>query len=155
LAGAQLVTNASTSNYNALQLQFQRRLSRGLQALASYTWSHSIDTASASSLGSVSNALVAANPNANGGPSDFDVRNAFSAGVTYDVPAPKINPFTNAILRGWSLQTVIQARSAAPVDVSDAVFFEFSGGIVETFVQTWFQDSPSTCVDPNTLAGKH
>src|SRR5208337_2774754 len=32
---AQLVTNAGTSDYNALQLQLQRRLSRGLQALAS------------------------------------------------------------------------------------------------------------------------
>src|SRR5437773_9142746 len=36
--------NSSTSDYDALQAQFRRRLSRGLQALASYTWSHSIDT---------------------------------------------------------------------------------------------------------------
>ena len=48
---ALLVTNAGTSDYDALQLQFQRRLSRGLQALASYSWSHSIDTASAGSWG--------------------------------------------------------------------------------------------------------
>ncbi|MGI8470484.1 MAG: hypothetical protein ACR2N3_18755 [Pyrinomonadaceae bacterium] len=41
-----LIDNTSTSDYNALQLQFQRRLSRGLQAIASYTWAHSIDTAS-------------------------------------------------------------------------------------------------------------
>ena len=59
LEGANLVTNAGTSDYNALQLQFQRRLSRGLQALGSYTWSHSIDTASASSLGNGSNDLSA------------------------------------------------------------------------------------------------
>src|SRR5262249_9900077 len=32
--------NTATSDYHALQLQFQRRLSRGLQALAAYTWSH-------------------------------------------------------------------------------------------------------------------
>lgn len=128
--GAELVTDSAVSNYNALQLQFQRRLSRGLQALASYTWSHSIDTASAGSLGSLSNALAANNASANRGPSDFDVRNAFSAGVTYDVPAPKINRFTNAILRGWSLQTVVQARSAPPVGVSDAAFFELNGSIV-------------------------
>src|SRR5260370_11752568 len=37
---AQLVTNTGASGYNALQLQFQRRLSHVLQALASSTWSH-------------------------------------------------------------------------------------------------------------------
>jgi Carboxypeptidase regulatory-like domain len=125
---ARVVTNAGTSDYNALQLQFQRRLSRGLQALASYTWSHSIDTASAGSTGSFSNALTALGPNVNRGPSDFDIRNAFSVGLTYDVPAPKINAFTNAILRGWSLQNVIQVRSAPPVDLFDSAFFELSNG---------------------------
>jgi hypothetical protein len=44
-AKAYLVTNAATSDYDALQIQFQRRLSHGLQALASYTLAHSIDTA--------------------------------------------------------------------------------------------------------------
>jgi hypothetical protein len=115
---AQLVTNAGTSDYSALQVQLQRRLSHGLQGLASYTWSHSIDTGSAGSIGVGSNALVpSALAGSNRGPSDFDVRNALSAGVTYDVPAPKSNSFTNAILRGWSLQNVIQARSAPPVNV--------------------------------------
>jgi hypothetical protein len=119
---ADLVSNAATSDYNALQIQFQRRLSHGLQALASYTWSHSIDTGSAGSYGNNSNTQVPAlNPNANRGPSDFDIRNAFSVGVTYDIPAPKINTFTNAILRGWSLENVVQARSAPPVDVSDGL----------------------------------
>ena len=34
------------SDYHAFQLKLQRRLSRGLQALASYTFSHSIDSGS-------------------------------------------------------------------------------------------------------------
>lgn len=38
--------NSATSDYHALQLKFQRRLSRGLQGLISYTYSHSIDSAS-------------------------------------------------------------------------------------------------------------
>jgi len=111
-SAAILVTNAGTSDYNALQLQFQRRLSHGLQALASYSWAHSIDTASAGSSG-----VPGSFASANRGPSDFDIRNAFSAGVTYDLPTPKMNAFTNVILRGWSLQNVIQARSAPPVDI--------------------------------------
>jgi hypothetical protein len=34
--------NSATSNYDALQVKFERRLSQGVQALASYTWSHSL-----------------------------------------------------------------------------------------------------------------
>jgi hypothetical protein len=120
LGPAVLFGNTATSDYNALQLQFNRRMSRGLQMLASYTWSHSIDDGSAGSNGSFSNKLPAAlNGNANRGPSDFDIRHTFSAGVTYDLPAPKVNAFTSAILHGWSLQTFVLARSAPPVDVSD------------------------------------
>jgi len=116
-----LVTNAATSDYNALQVQFQRRLSRGLQALASYTWSHSIDTASAgSSSGNLANAFVPGiNTSTNRGASDFDIRDAFSAGLTYDIPVRKINSFTNAILQSWSLENVLQVRSAPPVELID------------------------------------
>jgi len=128
LASADLVTNAGTSDYDALQLRFQRRLARGLQALASYSLSHSIDTASAGSLGSGSNALSAVNSNVNRGPSDFDIRNAFSTGLTYDVPAPKSNAFANVILRGWSTENIIQARSAPPVNVYYGDFTQLSNG---------------------------
>jgi hypothetical protein len=125
----QLVTNAGTSDYNALEVQFQRRLSQGLQALASYTWAHSIDTASAGSAGVSGNLLGPSSiANQNRGPSDFDIRNTFSAALTYDIPAPKINAFANAILHGWSVENIILARSAPPVDVQDASpsFFFFN-----------------------------
>ncbi len=126
----QLVGNTARSDYNALQLQFQRRLARGLQVLTSYTWSHSIDDGSAGSSWNFSNLFVpTANRNANRGPSDFDIRNTFTAGVTYDIPFSRTNRFTNAILGGWSLQSIVQARSAPPVDVSDTNFFSLGGGI--------------------------
>ena len=38
--------NSATSDYEALQLKFQRRWTKALQALASYTFSHSIDISS-------------------------------------------------------------------------------------------------------------
>ena len=120
---AVLFGNTATSDYSALQVQFNRRMSRGLQGLVSYTWSHSIDDGSAGSYGSNSNVLPATlNGNANRGPSDFDIRHTFSAGVTYDLPAPRVNVFASAILHGWSLQTFVFARSAPPVDVFDSAF---------------------------------
>jgi hypothetical protein len=119
LQSAQLVSNSGMSNYNALQLQLQRRLSYGLQALASYTWSHSIDTGSAGSLAVGSNASTpSAIAGSSRGPSDFDVRQGLSVGLTYDVPTLKSNHLTEAVLRGWSLENIVQVRSEPPVDVS-------------------------------------
>jgi len=118
------VTNGGTSDYNALQVQFQRRLSRGLQVLASYTWSHSIDTGSAGSL--LLPANIFAPSSANRAASDFDIRHAMSGAVTYDIPVPKLNAFTNVLFRGWSTENFIVARSAPPVDIADANFFEFN-----------------------------
>jgi hypothetical protein len=117
-----LMTNAAVSNYNALQIQFQRRLTHGLQTLAAYTWSHSIDTASAGSLGNNGNGLVPDAINLNRGPSDFDIRNAASVGVTYDVPTPHIEGFAKKAVRGWSIQSIFQAHSALPVNVYDGSF---------------------------------
>jgi len=127
---ARLVTNAGSSDYDALQLQYQRRLSRGLQAIASYSWSHSLDTGSAGSTANGSNALSGFNPKINRGSSDFDVRNAVSIALTYDVPAPKGNAFAKAILRGWSTENIIQARSAPPVDVYYGNFGQLSNGFL-------------------------
>lgn len=129
---ANLAGNSATSDYHALQLQFQRRLSGGLQALASYTWSHSIDTASAGSpFGNEANAGVPGlDPNANRGDSDFDVRHAFSVGLTYDIPTPRFNSVARKAFGGWSLQSVIQVRSSTPVTLYDgeSAFSTLFGG---------------------------
>ncbi len=130
-AQVNLVTNEATSDYDALQLQFQRRLSRGLQVLASYTWSHSIDDASAgSAFGNLANALVTGlAPHANRGPSDFDIRHSFSGGLTYEVPSVKNNLLTRILTRGWSAQNFIVARSAPPVTITDLKYFEINAAL--------------------------
>jgi hypothetical protein len=132
-SSAILVGNTAKSDYDALQLQFHKRLSRGLQALTSYSWSHSIDDGSTASFVNPTNTFVPGiNPNANRGPSDFDVRNAFSAAVSYDIPGSGSKAFLRAISRGWSLENIIQARSAPPVDV----YYEFlQNGFVRSFTR--------------------
>jgi hypothetical protein len=110
--------NAATSNYNALQMKFQRNLSRGLQALASYTWSHSIDIASTDASANYLNTpSFVANPKIDRGDSDFDIRQSFTAGITYSLPSPAWNSLSHATLGGWSVDGFIFARSAPPVDV--------------------------------------
>jgi hypothetical protein len=129
LAYAALVTNASASSYDALQIQFNRQISHGLQALASYTWSHSIDNASAASFANGSNTIAGLNSTVNRGSSDFDVRNAASMGLTYQVPFSAGNFLASAFLRGWSVESVVQARSAPPVDV----YYGFLPGLSNHF----------------------
>jgi len=104
-------------------------LAHGLQALASYTWSHSIDTTSAGSIFLVSNLFEPSGiGGSNRGPSGFDIRNALSAGITYDIPALNLNRLTTSVLGGWSIQSLIQYHSAPPVDVSDENFNQFNRG---------------------------
>jgi hypothetical protein len=116
IAQAILVANTATSDYDALQVQFQRRLSHRLQALASYTWSHSLDDASTGSIFAGSTLVPALGASANRASSDFDIRHQLSTALTYDIPTPKLNPLANAILRGWSVQSLLLARSATPVN---------------------------------------
>ncbi len=115
-----LTDNSATSDYHALQVKFQRRLSRGLQGLASYSFSHSIDIASTDAGINLNTPSTIASPNIDRGNSDFDIRHSFTAGVTYDLPSPGLNKTTHAIFAGWSLDTFILARSAPPVDVIGA-----------------------------------
>jgi len=116
-------------------------MASGLQALASYTWSHSIDDASEGSLGNAANLGVAGvAASANRGPSDFDIRNAFSGGVTYSIPAPKTNRFVDAIVQAWSVESFIQVRSAPPVNVFYGAFSELFGS--------------ETSVRPDRVAGE-
>jgi WD40-like Beta Propeller Repeat len=114
-AFANVTSNSATSDYNTLQVEFQRRLSQGLQALASYTFSHSIDIASTDAFATYLNTPASiANPNIDRGNSDFDIRHSFSAGITYDLPSPESNKIAHAALGGWSVDSFIFARTAPP-----------------------------------------
>jgi hypothetical protein len=115
--------NSATSDYNALQVKFDRRMSHGFQALASYTFSHSIDDASTDAADNYLNTPGAfANPNIDRGDSDFDIRHAFTTGLTYQAPSPASGAVVRALLGGWSLNSFILARSAPPVDLVGALF---------------------------------
>jgi hypothetical protein len=119
--------NSATSDYQALQLKFVRRLSQGLQALGSYTWSHSIDIASTDAT-SYNAPRFIASPNIDRASSDFDIRHAFTAGVTYNLPTPEWNNLARAALRGWSVDSFVFARSAPPVNVTAG--YSFAAGTV-------------------------
>lgn len=108
------VTNDSRSDYHAMQLQFQRRAARGPQVWASYTLAHTTDDASEESslIAPISAALK--HPR---GPSNFDVRHSLAAALSCDLPGVSGGGPLGGLLRGWSVDSTLKARSATPFSV--------------------------------------
>lgn len=119
--------NTAKSEYQALQVQFQRRFSRGLQAMASYTLAHSVDNASDNS--TINGSILKVDPSTNRGPSDFDVRHAFNTAITYDLPTPPGGPVVGALIGKWSLDTIFTTRTATPVNITTGIDILGLGGI--------------------------
>lgn len=110
-----ITRNQARSNYQALQTQYQRRLSRGLQALTSYTYAVSQDDASDDVNSYAPTTQVGnlrLNRNQDYSFSDFDVRHNFIAAVTYELPRFRVNALTGAFINGWAFDTITRARSA-------------------------------------------
>jgi Carboxypeptidase regulatory-like domain/TonB dependent receptor/TonB-dependent Receptor Plug Domain len=109
--------NGAYSHFNAMQLQFKRRMSDGLQVLVSYSLAKASDTASTPSAGYLAfNAIgFATLPPLT--PSDFDIRNSVSAAVSYELPVPKWGKVGSAVLAGWAVDGVFHASSGPPLDV--------------------------------------
>jgi Carboxypeptidase regulatory-like domain/TonB dependent receptor len=99
-----LVQNGLTSDYDSAQVQFRRRLARGLTALASYTWSHCIDYGSQN-----------INIGYQRGNCDFDVRHNFSAAFSYDLPNLGEGTLLKALVHNWGFDDRFTARSSFPV----------------------------------------
>jgi hypothetical protein len=110
-----LGTNLGHSRYDALQVKYTRRLSDGLQALTHYTLARSMDNTSFDTIPVLPSSIV--DPEQEWGPSDFDVRHTLSGGVTYVVPEPSAGSIVHALGSGWSVHSILTARSSLPVNV--------------------------------------
>lgn len=139
-----LITNDASSDYHALQAQFQRRLSRGVQALVSYTWAKAIDVVSSDV---VSNLLLR-------GSSDFDIRHNLSGAVTYDIPSPGFGGFANAILRQWSIDTRFNAQSALPLNIVSGFILDPSDGTQIARRANLIDGVPVYLEDPSAPGGR-
>ncbi|MEZ5400313.1 MAG: carboxypeptidase regulatory-like domain-containing protein [Bryobacteraceae bacterium] len=106
-----------TSNYNGLSTRLERRFSKGLSFLASYTYGRSLDTQSnvdlcdgcvnSSGAGSVQNVN---NRKANRGPSDHNVPQRFVFSGGWDLPFGQ----RNVVARGWTFAGILTFASGLP-----------------------------------------
>ena len=107
-----ITDNRGRSSYNALQIQFERRLSQGLQVISSYTFAKSKDNISSEIASSA--AVFRVNPDIEFGPSDFEIRHTFTAAVTYRIPSLFQEGIGKAVFSGFAVDMITRARSAPP-----------------------------------------
>lgn len=126
--GFHLVQSSSTSRYNSLQASLTKRFAAGLQFLAAYTYSHSIDDYSGDPSGTSDVSAVPGNQVIlnNRGNSDFDRRHRFIFSGTYDLPKLYRGEFKPAaeIANGWKLASIVTVQTGTPYSVlTDATPF--------------------------------
>jgi hypothetical protein len=105
----------ANSNYNALQVQFQRRATKGLFFGVAYTWSKAMATALSG--GTNDNSFVRPdqyNRLANYAPSSFDRRQVLAINYVYALPKLGGNAFTKLLTNGWQLSGVTEALTGNP-----------------------------------------
>jgi hypothetical protein len=108
------------SNYNALQLRLQKRMSYGLSFQVNYAWSKSLDTGTGNGHGSgVDIYQDAYHPAANYGLSDFNAANTFVGQIVYELPFGRGRQFAlhgplNQIAGGWRLSSIFQWHGGVP-----------------------------------------
>lgn len=116
------------SNYNALQVGLNKRMSRGLLVTASYTYSHTLDEQSGLGLFFTGNDPT--NLKSAYGNSDFDRTHVFSISYLYqipDLPAVSAN-WLKYMVNGWGWSGVTTLQSGQPYSVND-----FSGGAASIY----------------------
>jgi hypothetical protein len=115
------IESASRSTYDSLQLRYQQRYDVGLTLLASYTLGESQDDASSffASAGDANFPQDSNDPDAEWGPSSFDVRHRLSIGWAWDLPLPNdMTGWRGALLSNWQLAGVVSMQSGRPVTVA-------------------------------------
>jgi hypothetical protein len=130
LDNAVIYTNGAESQYDAMQTQLRKRMSRNVQGQLSYTWSHTIDNSTG-----IFNGLGEARGNRGGpinpfdlnqdrGNSSLDVRHLLSADAIIDLPFGRGQRWLNAgrgaiakVYEGFQMNFLVYARSGFPYSV--------------------------------------
>jgi hypothetical protein len=111
-----------SSSYNGLEASLTKRLSRGLQFLASYTFSKTLDTDGANINGtSASNALTLGDqnsPSQRWGRTSFDRTHRFVFSGIWTRPAPPAGSGSE-LLGGWTLAAVAVLQSGSALTIAD------------------------------------
>lgn len=147
----------ATSEYNAMQLTAEKRYSNGLQFLASFVWSKSMDDASAPDdnttwLGSFSSLVDPNKPWLERSLSTFDIPFVYQFTYTYDLPVGRgkallgnMPAVLDTIIGGWKTNGVWRISYGRPLS-----FFTYDG----TSLPTYGGQRPNITAKPVRSKGK-
>jgi len=127
--GINLLRSDGFSNYNSLQVRFEKHLSQGLEFEAAYTFAHALDDASSANLGSLNNGDFRDQrfPFLEYGNSDFDVRHRLVVSYIYQLPFGNGKRFAgnaagalNQVIGNWQIAGITTASTGNWFTVTDA-----------------------------------
>ena len=121
--GMSVAKSIGNSTYHSLQMKAERRVSRGLSVIASYTWSKALSAMDQSTVGGgffSDGVQDIFNLRAEKSPAAFDLRHRFSMAAIYDVAL-----FRNAasapvrtLLGGWQIGAIVTEQTGFASTVS-------------------------------------
>jgi hypothetical protein len=115
-----LLTDESSSKYDALQIQFRQRYHKGLSLTANYTYGKARSDRYSISADNTADYSTLRDKSLNWGPTAYDLRHNFQTYWTYELPVGKGRHFGigNAVLDqalgGWSLSGIVRIQSGRP-----------------------------------------
>jgi hypothetical protein len=106
------------SNYNAMAIQVNHRMSRNVQFNASYTWSHALDYGqNETTFSGTNNLLIPGNLKAEYGNSNFNVPNRFILNAVINSPWKKQGGL-KYLVEGWELAPIYQIQNGLPYSLA-------------------------------------
>ena len=130
-SGANLTTNQGGSEFNSLQVELRRRLSKGLLVGASYAWAHALTTGQILSLRDMTGITI---------PSAFDQRHGVKLNWVYELPFGSGRQYLNSLhnpvfrkaLEGWQFAGISRIQSGVPSQLlaGRPTFNGSDGGVV-------------------------
>jgi hypothetical protein len=117
-----VLESEGNSWYNGLEVSLTKRLSHGLQFLASYTFSKTLDTDGADiNSTSSGNALTLGDqnsPSQRWGRASFDRAHRFIFSETWDIPSPS-RGIRRDFLGGWELAAIVTIQSGSALTIAN------------------------------------
>jgi hypothetical protein len=116
--------NGFTSHYDALQVRYEQRFVAGLTLLNSFSWSHSLDNASASLEGNTPSPQDANNIAADYSQSDYNLPISNITSLVYELPVGHGRRFlgdssgvVDSLLGGWQISGINTMQAGTPFNV--------------------------------------
>jgi carboxypeptidase family protein len=143
------IESVANSTYHSLELKVEKRYTKGLSLLASYTFSKSIDNSPGISTSSSASSAIAQNTrnlSSERGLSDFDVRHRVVISAIWEIPLGKGHKMFGSsplayIFGGWQTSGILSVQSGRPFTAV------MSGDFSNTLNRN---DRPNLIGDPNS-----